>query len=56
MYFNINFIGEKRKKNSLLKSKNRSSIAIKKKNSRKDVKRKKKILDGRKLFFRSGDE
>jgi len=49
MHFNINFIGERSKKNSLLKSKNRSSIAVKKKNSRKEVKRKKKDLRWKKI-------
>jgi hypothetical protein len=56
MYFNINFIRQRSKKISLLKSKNRSSIVVKKKNSGTEAKRNKKILDGRKLVFRSGDE
>jgi hypothetical protein len=51
MYFNINFIGERSKKISLLKSKNRSSIAVKKKNSRKEVKRKKKDLRWKKIVL-----
>jgi len=49
MHFNINFRGERSKKNSLLKSKNRYSIAVKKKNSRKEVKRKKKDLRWKKI-------
>jgi hypothetical protein len=42
MYFNINFIGERSQKNSPLKSKNRSRMAVKKEKFKKTSKEKSK--------------